>query len=621
MVPQLLSHPEKMSSKPGSRTIVEQLTTPGFFGPGDPVLQVVETHISWVFLTQRFAYKLKKPVRFGFLDFSTAELRHRACLAELQANRRFAQQVYLQVVPLTQLLDDPTIAPLNTTLSSRVTGRDFSRDRNFSRDGGGSERVGELKLPLHTTTAVELDGEGPPVDWLVKMQRLPAERALDVLLQHGKLTSSLQQRLITFISSIYSHQAPLYVRPDQYLANLRQHIQQNEADLLRTNPHASAVVRRISAAQLLFTWLASDTLAWRVVDGRVIDGHGDLRPEHIYLTTPPVIIDCIEFDPQLRHNDAADELAFLAMECDQLRAGHLGQLLLEDYMQRSGDRVPAGVFAFFKAYRACVRAKVASLRAAQRTNGPPSTTSISSTERSRPPETPGAPGYGESPELPAETAPAAASTLPVSTLAAPDYLEAAESYVRSFVRNVVLVVSGLSGTGKTTLASALADRLGCRHISTDDVRQQMNSVIDRPQSSHADDYGAGAYTTPERLRTYDQVIAQAGEALREHVAVVVDGTFNTPTMQHTLTPLLRDQAAEILWVRCYCPAEVAQQRVVDRLAHHPSSSEARPEWLVRQAAEFVAPSFPHQLNVDTMQPIEDQVLHVIDQLRTIQLFH
>src|SRR3990172_2976084 len=142
----------------GSESVVGFLSDASSYPDHPGSVEVVETHISRVFLTDRYAYKLKKPVRFEFLDFSTPELRHRACLEELRLNRRLAADVYLAVLPITQTLDG----------------------------------------------LLELNGQGSPVDWVVQMRRLPAEKALDVLLRKRRLLPESAQSIAAHLTNFYA---------------------------------------------------------------------------------------------------------------------------------------------------------------------------------------------------------------------------------------------------------------------------------------------------------------------------------------------------------------------------------------------------------------------------------
>jgi aminoglycoside phosphotransferase family enzyme len=279
-----------------------------------------ETHISWVFLTDRFAYKLKKPVRYDFLDFSTPQARRAACEAELRLNQRLARDIYLEVLPIAR------------NLHGRL------------RWGGSSA----------------------PVDWVVKMRRLPADRMLDGLIRSGCLSNTDVDKLASTLARFFHEASPLVIAPGDYRQSLQDHVRGNRRELLAPS-HAlpAEMTKRIHAAQLRFLELQPDRFDERVCDGRVIEGHGDLRPEHICLLHQPVIFDCIEFNADLRRLDVADELSFLSMECDRLGADWVGDRVIQAYRRISNDPVAEDVLNFYKSYRACVRAKVAALRADQ----------------------------------------------------------------------------------------------------------------------------------------------------------------------------------------------------------------------------------------------------------------
>jgi aminoglycoside phosphotransferase family enzyme len=192
------------------------------------------------------------------------------------------------------------------------------------------------------------------------------------------------------------------------------------------------MVERVHGFQLQLLQLRPMIFAERVRGGRIVDGHGDLRPEHICLSDPVAIFDCIEFNPDFRRIDVADELAFLAAECDFGRRW-VGPRLLQAYRERSDDQPAAVLLDFYKAYRACVRAKVVALRADQL--------------------------EGQSQEAAKEEA--------------QRHLSLADRYVAPWLRPLVLVFGGLAGTGKTTLAMAVADALGVEVLRTDVLRQEL----------------------------------------------------------------------------------------------------------------------------------------------------
>ncbi len=299
---------------PGLAAKVASLTVPAAYPEHCVRIEVIETHMSFVFLTERHAYKLKKPVRYEFLDFSTLEARRRYCLEELRINRRLAGDVYIAVVPLVRTPD-------------------------------GSLRI---------------EGEGETVDWLVKMRRLPAERMLDAVIQRRALHKEELHQVAVMLASFYREGTPERLGGEQYLRRLMQAVRANQAAL--AEPAFGLEQRRVRSlheAQLALLARRAQWFARRAQVGRIVDGHGDLRPEHVCLLSPPVIFDRLEFNRLFRLVDPVDELASLALECERLGASVVEAELFRVYGEVTGDRFGETLVAFYKTYRACLRAKLA----------------------------------------------------------------------------------------------------------------------------------------------------------------------------------------------------------------------------------------------------------------------
>ncbi|HVP29835.1 MAG TPA: hypothetical protein VMW35_11830 [Myxococcota bacterium] len=277
-------------------------------------VDVVETHMSFVFLTDRHAYKLKKPMRWDGLDFSTLALRRRSCEEEVRLNRRLAPGVYLGTLPLCAAPD------------------------------------GSLSLA----------GGGEPIDWLVWMRRLPADRMLDALLRRDGLREADVRPAALLLARFYADAPSVETAPDAYRARLADGVRRDELELRRPEFGLDrARVAMLGAAQRGF--LESDAAVFdaRVAAGRIVEGHGDLRPEHVCLTPAPVIIDCLEFSRELRLLDPADELAFLDLECERLGAPQVGRWFLDAYREVTGDAPPPRLLRFHRTYRAMRRATLA----------------------------------------------------------------------------------------------------------------------------------------------------------------------------------------------------------------------------------------------------------------------
>jgi aminoglycoside phosphotransferase family enzyme len=277
-------------------------------------VDVIETHMSWVFLAGARVYKLKKPVRYAFLDFSTLEARWLDCRREVELNQRLAPDVYLRVVPLT--------AP--------------------------------------GAAGLQLDGAGHVVEWLVEMRRLPADRMLDAAIRAATVRAGDIENVGRVLAAFYRSAARVDMDPGHYRARYARDIRDNEVELSRPGYGlAVAAIQALAASQHRFLERHAAVIEQRARDAKIVDAHGDLRPEHICLTPEPKIIDCLEFNRDFRLLDPVDELSYLAMECERLGDAPVGARLLTHYLGAAGDRVPDALVAFYKAFRAFLRARIA----------------------------------------------------------------------------------------------------------------------------------------------------------------------------------------------------------------------------------------------------------------------
>jgi len=325
---------------------VDLLRRPATYPDAPDRVDVVETHMSWVFLTDRYAYKMKKPVRYDFLDFSTLALRQRDCEEEVRLNRRFAPDVYLGTVPLT--LD----AHGNMHLGGKGEVIDVSRD-----GCGTSPGMGEVNRAASERSRPRRE---QVVEWLVKMCRLPAERMLDHIISQRTVQDADVGKLAMLLARFYQGCPPVELSAGQYRAGFRNSMELNLRELsVPEYALPRRLIETLHVAQETFLSQESGLFDARVEAGKIVEGHGDLRPEHICLTPVPVIIDCLEFNRRLRMVDPADELAFLAMECERLGAPHVGDRLFQSYAQITRDQPAAGLMYFYKIFRACLRARFA----------------------------------------------------------------------------------------------------------------------------------------------------------------------------------------------------------------------------------------------------------------------
>jgi aminoglycoside phosphotransferase family enzyme/predicted kinase len=499
---------------------------PGFY-PGRPEkVELRQTHISYVFLAGPEVYKIKKPVRFPFLDYSTLERRYHYCREEVRLNRRLAPGVYLGVVPILQ------------------AGGSFVL-------GDGASRRGEV------------------CEYGVRMRRLPEERMLDRLVGASQATigivEAVADKLVEFHLSAAGEHAARYGSTERIAGRLAENFSAMERFAGRTLSEGdSRLVREFSRGFLEHN---AALFAKRVAEGRVREGHGDLRAEHICLTDRVVIFDCIEFDESLRYCDVASEVAFLAMDLDFLGAPELSQRFVERYGARSRDEDLPLLLSFYRCYRACVRGKVESLKSAE-------------------------PEVGE-----AERAEAA--------LRARRYFSLACRYARGPLSPALVLVCGLPGAGKSTLARELGDRTGFRLENSDIVRKELAGLA--PTESARQRFGGGIYSVEFTDRTYRELLRRARAALERGEGAIVDATFREPRHRRMFIELASARHVPFLFVECRAGDEEARARLRRRSESGASVSDATVEVYERQKEQFapldeVPPR--HRLLVDAARAVE-----------------
>jgi aminoglycoside phosphotransferase family enzyme len=273
----------------------------------------IETHFAWVFLAGDYAYKLKKPSSNPLNDLRSLDARRLSCEEELRLNRPLAGDVYLGVTPLVQGAD-------------------------------GTLRVG---------------ADGTVVDWLVRMQRLPAALMLDRAIASGAAVPARLSALGLWLAQFYRRQPRAALDPDQYVERIAEQIRCDRHALFA--PELKLDDHHVQSA-LAATWRAfagiEDELRERASASRIVEAHGDLKPEHICLIDPPCVIDALDFSKDLRIMDPAEELSYLWIECERLGGAQAAAYVLEGYCRASRDQVSERLLNFYRARRAMVRAKI-----------------------------------------------------------------------------------------------------------------------------------------------------------------------------------------------------------------------------------------------------------------------
>ena len=467
--------------------------------PGSLDARVVETHAAVVLFLGDRAYKLKKPIDLGFLDYRTREARQQACHDEVALNRRLAPDAYLGVLDV-----------------------------------------------------VGVDAE--PCEHLVMMRRFPDDRRLSRCVERGEDVDDALRQIAHAIAALHDVRPPDSVHDRlatttairaRWLAGLHQ---LEELDVVGLDPDRNARI-----AELVDRYLdgRDDLFTHRIRRGRIRDGHGDLLAEDIFLVPEgPQILDCIEFCEDYRWGDVLADVAFLAMDLDRLGRPDLAERFLALHGELTNDRWPPSLAHHYVAYRAHVRAKVGALRAQQ---------------------------LGERIDV---------ATDALFGLAL-RHLEAG--------RVRLVVVGGAPGTGKSTVAARLGDRLGAVVLRSDEVRTRFGDPHD--------------YRPEQVAAVYEQTIADARRLLRLGEHVVLDATFCDEAQRAAVRRMAADVSADLTELRCVVPADVAAARVARRRRTDGDPSEATPEVARVLAARF-AP-WPEAVELDASASASDVLAHAV----------
>jgi len=455
-------------------TLVEQICAALALRDAYPV-EVRETHISWVFLTSEFAYKLKKRLVLDFLDYGTPARRREMCREEVRLNRRLAADLYLGV-------------------------------RGVALADGRAELTGE--------------DDPRAVDFVVEMRRYDERDTVAARLERGELSRAQVVALGRLLAGFHRRARPGRARRMPALAAERQ-FERNVHELL-ADVDQRGEVERIQALERFahaFVTAHAATFQARASQGMIREGHGDLRAEHVLLGSGVQIVDCVEFDRALRELDVGDDLAFLVFDLTARGGERFSEVLVKAYREAGGDPGDDRLIAFYAAYRALVRAKIALLRAAQ--------LKPTSAERGR------------------------------ESAAARELIATAERFAWRARLPLVIVVCGVPASGKSSLARALADLSRLPHLSSDITRKRLVGVGSTERA------GDRAYDTEWNLRTYAELGRRAAHEVTAGEGAIVDATFRHLADRQAFTTTF-NRAAPLLFIECSAPGAVLLERATRR---------------------------------------------------------
>jgi aminoglycoside phosphotransferase family enzyme/predicted kinase len=483
--------------------LIAALADPACYRHAVDRVEVRETHISWVLLAGEYAYKVKKPVRLAFLDFSTLDARRRYCEEELRLNRRTAPELYLAVVPIVATPEGP-----------------------------------------------RLEAPGEPVEYAVKMRRFPDGALADAMARRGALGPAEVDAIVRAVAAL--HAAAARAAPDSPHGSpevIARQALDNFAQIEPLAPREAPRLARLAAWTRELAARLAPVFAARRAGGFVRECHGDLHLGNIaFIEDRALPFDCIEFDPALRWMDVMNEMAFLFMDLVAHGLEPLAWRALNGWLEESGDYEGMALVRFYAVYRAMVRAKVAVLSGRE------------------------------------------------ARLA--EYLAAAERLARSS-RAALVLMHGLPGSGKTTVAGALAERIGAVRLRSDVERKRLAGIAPLDRAAAAP--GRGIYEAAATRRTYARLAGLAGAILDAGWPVIVDAAFPLREQREALRREALVRGVPCLIAVCEAPPSVLRERVRMR------------QKAARDASDADAAILEHQLAVrQPLAPEEQAIAERVD---------
>jgi uncharacterized protein len=504
---------------------IEQMLSPDFYNHevAEPIV-LIQTHISFVLLTGKYAYKIKKPMNFGFLDFSTLEKRHYFCQEEIRLNRRLAPELYLDIIAIAE------------------------KDGKFAFVSNNSQEHERIE----------------PVEYAIKMLQFAQDDLLINLFETGKLTQAnvidIGKQLAAFhthadtsdrIASFGTMAAVRAVAEDNY-----QHTQKY-IGIAQTQTQFDAT----RAYTEKFFAEHEEFFRDRIAQGKVKECHGDLHLKNICLYNGKIqIFDCIEFNEPFRNSDVVYDAAFLFMDLQFRGRVDFANAFLNTYLEQTGDYAAVRLLPLYCSMRAYIRAKVTSFLLDD----------------------------ANIPDVVKQQAQQEAEA----------YYQLAWQYTQP-QRGKLLIFSGLSGTGKSTTAKALAQKIGAIHLRSDAVRKHL-AGIDLMERG-----GQEIYSPEMTQRTYERLCELGLLLAKSGFVVILDAKYDRLSLRSQVIEAATAAKVPFQIVYCTAPMEVLQQRLRDRAQANSDIADATADLLASQQnsfEDFSPEEKLHWIDVDTTSP-------------------
>jgi len=499
--------------------LIQQMMQPEFYPhPVKEPIELIQTHVSYVLLTGDYAYKLKKPVNFGFLNYSTLELRQHFCQEELRLNQRGAGEIYLEVLPITQ------------------------------------------------EDQYHLGGVGKPVEYVLKMRQFPQEALFLSMFERGELDEARMEELGRVVAQYHAQTATNdYIRKFGEVEQVRQSIDENYDQTVKYigGPQTRSQFEETKKYTDNFFAQRQQLFSDRIANDWIRECHGDLHLRNICLWHDKILLfDCIEFNEPFRFVDVMFDIAYAVMELEMLQRPNLGNAYLNTYIEQTGDWEGLQVLPLYLSRQSYVRAKVNSFLL-------------------------------DDPGVPETVKQEAAKT-------AAAYYKLAWEYTKPRQGKLILM-SGLSGSGKSTVARQLARNTKAVHIRSDAVRKHLAGI---PLLERG---GDEVYTTEMTQKTYARLLDLGLMLATQGYTVILDAKYDRLSLRHEAIASAQAQQLPLQIIHCTAPIEVLRDRLSSRTG---DIADATIDLLETQQAAFEPFTTEEHLvkEVNTTQEIESQLM-------------
>jgi aminoglycoside phosphotransferase family enzyme/predicted kinase len=504
--------------------LIQQMLQPGFYPHAvlEPI-QLIQTHVSYVLLTGDYVYKVKKPVNFGFLDYSTLEKRQHFCHEELRLNQRGAGELYLEVLPISLV--------------------------------GEQYHLGET---------------GEPVEYLLKMRQFPQEALLSALFEQGKLNETHLEELGRVVAQYHAKtETNDYIRSFGEVPQVRAAFDENyqQTEKYIGGPQTQVQFDETKAYTERFFAERAELFASRIQNNYIRECHGDLHLRNIALWHDKIMLfDCIEFNEPFRFVDVMFDIAYAVMDLEAQQRKDLSNAYLNTYVEQTGDWEGLQVLPIYLNRQSYVRAKVTSFLL-------------------------------DDPSVPVAVKEEAAKT-------AAQYYKLAWEYTQPKQGQLILM-SGVSGSGKSTMARYLARQLGAIHIRSDAVRKHLAGIplLER---------GSDKVYTPEMTeKTYARLLELGIILANQGYSVILDAKYDKQNLRQEVITQAEKHHIPFQIVQCTAPLEVVQERLNKRTGDIADATADLLASQLQQFEQFADTEKPYLKILDTTQPQQSQLKEII----------